>query len=244
MSRKIEDVRSLNDPQRAYKWEVSLPNFGPQNLRTSPDSFLNRQLNTRLGRLAATEINQRASSILGSPLDLINIPPRDFRASFQVEEVQGVPFPGVDREAFYEAGRNTYFPSLEDINSFSIVFYQDASNKIPNYIMQWKRRIINEDGTKNLPKEYKEPIGIKLKNGLNQTVLDVTFKGCFPTQSSGYNLSNQSENLKFTQEFSTDRLIFNSVSETLVSPKDQILDRLERKSRKDINREAGFELLG
>jgi hypothetical protein len=247
MSRTIEEVRGLNDPQKAYKWEIILPDLGTVNVRKSPDVFQDQDF-ARLTGLATTEINQRASSILGGPLDLFSglpLPRPSFKPSLQVEEVQGLTLPSVDREAFYEAGRNTYFPSLEDVNTFSVVFYHDASNNLPRYLMAWKRRIVAENGTKGLPGDYKESITVILRNGYNQITNRFFLEGCFPTSTSGYELNNNSENIKLTQEFSIDRISIDlNVSTNSPTTKQQIEDRLGRKDRQITNSQAGFDLIG
>ena len=241
--RRIEEVRGLNDPQKSYKWDVKLPTFGNINLKTSPDTFINTE-RQRLFRLAGEEINQRASSVLGGPLEVVQRKPQPFDPSFYIKEVQGLTLPNVEREAFYEGGRETYFPSGESINSFTLVFYQDASKRVPNYIFDWKRKIVHEDGTKGLPAEYKNDITIKLRNGLNVVVYEMILQGCFPTIHAGWNLNSQSENLELTQEFSCDRMIIGSVREFQADPKQQIQDRLKSKTRQVVNAEAGFGLIG
>lgn len=243
MPRTIEEIRSMNDPQRSYHWEIFLPNLGTPKPETGTNEGSLKSNFRRLEGLAREEVNQRASSILGAPLEVFTRPTPNFHPNFQVEEVQGIPFPSVEREAFYEAGRNTYFPSIEDIASFSVVFYHDASGNLPEYIQNWKSKIVNLDGTKNLPGYYKYPINIKLLNGLKQEVLNISLKGCFPTQTSGYNLNQQSENLKLTQEFSVDRVFMEPIKTSDADPKQQIEDRLKQKTRQRVNRESGFNLL-
>ena len=206
---KIEDVRNLNDPQRVYKWRISLPSFSFLDPRSVLDKFADK-----IPVFDSPFVNQVVDTQVRDRLSALNIPilsNRSFSPSFQVEEVQGVPFPNSAREEFYEAGKYTYFPSVETIQPFSIVFYQDASNKIPNYIMEWKRRVINNNGTKNLPSEYKMPINIQLLNGNNKITFDITLFGCFPLETTGYDLSNESKNLKLTQSFSVDRVHYNAV---------------------------------
>ena len=221
---KIEEVRSLNDPQRAYKWRISLPSFS----FIDPRSALNR-LADKIPVFQSPYLNQVVDEQLRSRLDVLNIPflsNRSFSPSFQVEEIQGLPFPNCTREEFYEAGKYTYFPSVENIQPFTIVFYQDASNRIPNYILEWKRKVINDDGTKNLPSEYKLPINVQLLNGENKVTLDITLFGCFPLETLGYDLNNESRNIKLTQTFSVDRIKYNPVADIASSFKDAALNRL------------------
>lgn len=244
MATKIEEIRGLNDPQRTYKWRVFLPNFTLPSLRSKLDQF-SGQLPGLNGKPFSNSsvINSQTEALAGGIKQKLDQAAQFFNPSIQVEEVQGFPFPNIDKEAFYEGGRNTYFPSLEDVPSFSITFYQDASNKIPNYIMQWKRRIVNQDGTKNLPSNYKFPINLQLLNGQNKVTLDVTARGCFPTQTDGYNLNNQSENLKLTQEFSVDRIHYNEIFYVRAAVKQNIEDKLSTKAADILNRESSFTFL-
>lgn len=237
--RTIEDVRNLNDPQKSYNWRIFLPRLGDPNINSDNQS-LGSRFEDRIRTIATEQINQRASGILGGPLELIernqgkfgNSPKDKFNPSFQVEEVQGLALPGVDREAFYEAGRNIYFPGLEDQTPFTIVFFQDASDKIPEYIMRWKRKIVAEDGSKGLPYNYKRPIIVHLLNGRKESVLEITLEGCFPTIASGYNLtSSSSDNLKLTQEFTYDRMLLNTLDDIEVDPTKQVARRLFNKTR-------------
>lgn len=233
MATKIEEIRNLNDPQKAYKWRAFLPNFTLPALNSRLQTFAGQIPNITGAKIGGVNfdatIASQTEALANGVRNELNQKAQFFNPSIQVEEVQGLPFPGVDREAFYEAGRNTYFPSLEDVGSFSIVFYQDASKQIPDYIMEWKRRIVNEDGTKNLPNSYKMPINVQLLNGKNKVTLDMTMVGCFPIQTSGYNLVNQSENLKLTQEFSVDRVRFNPVFDVPAAFKQDIQDKLSNK---------------
>lgn len=249
--RTIEDVRNLNDPQKAYNWIVFLPNLNDPNI-SSDNQSLGSRFEDRTRTIVTEQINQRASGILGGPLELIdrnqskhgNSPKDRFNPSFQVEEVQGLALPGVDREAFYEAGRNRYKPGLEDQNPFTIIFHQDASSKIPEYIMKWKRRIVAEDGSKGLPNDYKKTIVVHFLNGRKQSVLKITLEGCFPTISTGYNLaSSSSENVKLGQEFSYDRMLLEPIDDIDVDQTNQVGRRLFNKTREIINKEAGVDFL-
>ena len=249
--RTIEDLRNLNDPQKVYNWRVFLPRLSDPNI-TVDNQSLGSRFEDRVRTTATEQINQRASGILGGPLELIgrnqdklgNSPKDKFNPSFQVEEVQGLTIPGVDREAFYEAGRNTYFPGLEDQTPFTLIFYQDATSKIPEYIMNWKKRIVAEDGNKGLPGNYKKPIIVHLLNGRKQSVFEITLEGCFPTITSGYNLvSSSSDNLKLGQEFSYDRMIIDTPGDIDVDPTNQVGRRLFNKTRQLINQEAGVDIL-
>lgn len=243
--RTIEDVRNLNDPQKSYNFRVFLPALNDPNLKADDRTLAERQ-GQRVTNILTEQINQRASGILGGPLELIDRedPNKRFNPSFQVEEVQGLTLPGVDREAFYEAGRNVYYPGLEDQTPFTIIFHQDASDKIPNYIKKWKRRVVAEDGSKGLPYDYKRSITVQLLNGLKEVVLEMKMEGCFPTISSGYNLaSSNSENLKFGQEFSFDRMVLVSVDDVEVDKAKQVGKRLFNKTRQIVNQEAGVDFL-
>ena len=244
MSTKIEEVRAINEAQKAYKWNIFLPNLSIANLNSRLNQVFG-QVTTESsnGTLFERAIDSQSSALLNGTRNRINQAAQFFNPSMQVEEVQGLPFAGVDREPFYEAGRNTYFPSLEDTSSFSVVFYQDASDKIPSYINEWKRKIVNQDGTKNLPSNYKLPITVQLLNGQNQVTFEIIAVGCFPTLTTGYNLGNQSENLKFTQEFSVDRIDYGPVFDIRGAVKQDLQDRLLSKTAEQIENDSNFNFL-
>jgi hypothetical protein len=234
----IEDIRNLTDPQRSYKWRVILPLIN--------DSLVNAL--TKRSRSAADNLsekvskkNPRAGSIVGDSTSIVGgqIAAKGynvfgFNPSILVEEVQGLPFPSVEREAFYEGGRNTYFPSIEDVQPVTFVFYVDESNRISEYVINWKRLITNEDGTKNLPAEYKKSIRIQLLNGEDEVVDDFRLEGCFPTATTPYNLAQESGRLTLTQEFSVDRVEqlpanFESLGRTLARDKiNRTIDQIDQ----------------
>ena len=242
MAITIEEVRALNDPQKVYKWRVILPNIGLSGLKNRIGQFAG-QIPGINGTPLDNTINSQTEALTNGAKNKADQAAQTFNPSLQVEEVLGLPFFSVDRDPFYEAGRNTHFPSLEDLPTFTIVFYQDASNRIPSYINGWKRKIVNQDGTKNLPSNYKFPITVHLLNGLNQVTYEIQLLGCFPTQTSGYNLTNESENLKLTQEFSVDRVEYGPISDLRGNFKQNQQDKLLRKSRQILNDDANFSFL-
>jgi len=184
MPLSIDSVRALGSPQLSYKWEVVLPTILPKS--PSVNSVTSLVSTIRSGEAG---FNKIASG---------------FNPSFVVEEIQGLPFPSVSNEPFYEGGKNTYFPGLLDIQSVTLVFFHDQSSRIPEYIDSWKKLMINEDQTRNYPKDYKKSIVVSLLTGKNLPIFTYRLLGVFPTQTAPYSLTTTSEPLKFTQEFSVD----------------------------------------
>ena len=226
----IEECRALGDPQKSYKWEVKMPPIGEKSpsLLDSGKSLLNRQAPSGLD---AQAVLRAGSSILNGNLPLNRAALRTFDPSLYVEEVQGMPFPNVDREDFYEGGRKTYFASIEEVGTVTLVLYQDESGRIPKYMMDWKHLIRNQDGTLNYPTNYKKPIVVHLLNGLNVKVGSWRLVGCFPTNTMPYTLNNASDRVTWVQEFSVDRVekldisAESIISETLSNRIKKILPR-------------------
>ena len=200
----IEDVRGLGSPQLAYKWRVTLPTIGDTYFSDTRD-FISSSPRARARNRVSGVVNNAATTT-GISSNSFNSRINGFNPSNFVEEIQGLPFPNVERESFYEGGRNTYFPGLEDLTPFTIVFFQNESSSVQDYIFQWKRKVVNPDGTKNYPREYKKPIRVELLSGRNEVVFEYRLIGCYPTVSEPYSLINTSERLRFTQEFSVDRV--------------------------------------
>ena len=126
--------------------------------------------------------------------------------STSVLEVQGLPFSRIDSEAFYERGSNTYFPGLTDIDRITLVFYQNESSSIYEYVQSWKDLNIDPSGLKSLPDVYKRPIRVNLLNGRNEIVASYRLRGTFPTVTTPFNLDNSSDILTLIQEFSVDSI--------------------------------------
>ena len=237
MSLTLEEVRGLGDPQKSYKWRVTMP-FLSNTPAGKAGNFINKRFNNIKG--SAGNIARKIQPLIGSRIDQTKFNSRlgGFNPSNYVEEVQGLPFPSVDREAFYEAGRNTYFPNLEDIATFSIVFYQDESSKIQDYFFNWKRLIVNQDGTKNYPKDYKHSIRVQYLSGKNKVVFDYRLVGCFPTQTVPHNLINTTDRLTWVQEFSVDRVeIIQSLKDLVI---DTLTDKLKTTNADKIERASNF----
>lgn len=229
----IEEIRGLGGSQKSYKWKVFLPAI-LDPLVNSLDSFVDNRVAQSGSNLA-----RKSSSIISGQIDKSKISLRGFNPSIQVEEIQGVPFPGVSAEPFYEAGRSVNFPGLEEIEPFSISFFQDESPNIPIYIMDWKRLIMNEDGTTNLPSNYKKPIRIQLLDGKNRPTFDYQLLGCFPTSTTPLALTNESGRLTFTQEFSVDRVEILPGSFQQLA-RNEVTDKLRKTTSEQINQLSNF----
>lgn len=232
MSITIEEVRSIRDPQRSYKWKVTLP--PPNNFLS--DSTIKKQ-NTLLSKASRVlnRVNPQVGSVVqevSSFTTRLNLPQlsTSFTPSLYVEEVQGLPFAGVEREEFYEAGRNVYFPSNEDTPPVTLVFYVDQSNNITNYINWWKRAVVNVDGIKGLPVEYKAPILVELLDGTNLVVDSFRLLGCYPTATTPYNLNQESGRLTLIQDFSVDRVEHLPIDSEAIEKK-RIENRLINKGK-------------
>lgn len=245
MSTTINDIRSLPDPQRSYKWRVTFSSFNHTPLQESeskPFSTTKAQLDSFVN--ASTSAGNRLLS--GATSNITGVSPRikdhantksKFNPSLLVEEVQGLSLPNIDREAFYEGGRETYFPSLETVTPVTFTFYQDVTGEVIDYIMQWKRKTITENGLKELPKNYKQDIIVELLNGYNEPIYKFTLSGCFPTATSPYTLNNQSENLKLIQEFSIDRITVQGITTTNQGlKKPDLKDRLDSRIAQEVQK--------
>lgn len=204
MPLSIDEVRELGDPQRSYKWKVILPEDIPIPKKTS--SRQNR------GEKDYFKIISNTKSIVSGDVNVDTVGGvlgvdsfKTHKVSAYVEEVQGLPFNRISSEAFYEGGSNTYFPGMVDIDRVTLVFYQNESSTVPEYIQAWKNLVVLPTGLKNLPSVYKKYITIYLLNGLHGVTFAYKLYGAFPTTTVPYDLDNTSNRIKFTQEFSVDR---------------------------------------
>lgn len=235
MGTTIEEVRSLNDPQRAYKWRIYLPNLSLSALNARVDKFAG-SLPGISGTPFDDTIASQSQALINGAKNKLNSSLQFFNPSLQVEEVQGLPFNNIEAEEFYEAGRTTYYPGRESTDPVSIVFFQDASGRIPDYLHKWKRLIINEDGTKNPPANYKFPITVQYLNGKNKVSYEVTLQGCFPTITTSQNLNQESENIKFTQEFSVQKALPTPILDLEAALKGDLQDRVLSKTNEELLR--------
>jgi hypothetical protein len=202
MALTINDVRNLGDPQRSYKWEVIMPTIGLITLVNN---------NSRKNSYKLT-----GKSTINGTLDVDQ--PRT--ASIFVEEVEGLPFSKIDSEAFYEGGSNTYFPGIKDIDRVTLFFYQNESSYIPAYLESWKSLVVQPNGLRNFPSEYKHDIVVRLLDGRNNVTVAFRLRGTFPTVTTPLDLNYETGRVRFAQEFSIDSselLSANTVGTTAFS---------------------------
>lgn len=113
--------------------------------------------------------------------------------------------PGVTSEPSYKAGSNNYNPSISDVEAFSATFFLDEDASTLEDIMNWKALIQNEDGTYNMPLDYKMDVIAMLLNGRGKEVALFRYGGVFPTTTSPLQGDYaSSERMVLEQQFSVD----------------------------------------
>lgn len=107
---------------------------------------------------------------------------------------------------FYVNGSYLYYPGAHDIESFSMVFYEDDKVTCTKWIQQWKAAIKSFDtGLYNLPKDYKKDMKVQLMDSKNNPIMTVELIGIWPEATSPWSL-NYTDNGRLTvsQSFSID----------------------------------------
>lgn len=122
-------------------------------------------------------------------------------------ETVNLPFPSLNMKPIFAGSKFLQYPGFLEVSAFDITFYEDKAVRSRKYIKAWQERIRNpNDGTYYLPANYKRDMKFVLTDGRGSTpILTVTLQDCWPTMSSGWDLSNNGgQALKVQQNFACD----------------------------------------
>lgn len=119
------------------------------------------------------------------------------------------PFNNIDASGIFMGGGRAYFPEFHDVSAFSIVFYGDSLGKSLKYLWTWKQKVKSfRTGLYSLPNGpdgYKQDFIVALLDAKGDSILELTYKGCWPTDTSPITLDQEgSTRITHSQTFSTD----------------------------------------
>jgi hypothetical protein len=121
-----------------------------------------------------------------------------------VEEVT-LPFVEFEKTSNYKAGKMFHYPHHYSLSSLSIKLYEDTKGKSLQYLNDWKRLVLDgKTGLYNVPSVYKKPIKITIYDSAQNTVLFLTYLGCWIERHDTYALSGESQRINPQVEFSVD----------------------------------------
>lgn len=201
---------SLPNPQflaqSALASKIKMPNIPGLNLPTIGDLF--QLVNGRGGRAEGIleKMHSRPDPVLDIDWDvIISLNGLTIRPEY-VEEVV-LPFPKLESTPVFRAATNIYYPKFTDIGPVSIKLYEDVQLTAQKYIRMWAGKVVNRDGSYNLPYEYKGKITVYPKDATGKRLAQFNLIGCFPTDTDSYTFtSGQTERHVLNQSFSVDSL--------------------------------------
>lgn len=119
-----------------------------------------------------------------------------------------LPFSNVTSGQVFFGGGYNYFPEFHDTSAFTMNFYGDCEGKTIKYLWGWKQKVKSfKTGLYNLPSEYKKDITVMLRNPKGETVLEVTYLGCWPSDTAQIGLDYASnDRVIIPQTFSLDSM--------------------------------------
>lgn len=122
----------------------------------------------------------------------------------------GLPLPFLEQAPQFRAGSRTYYAGTQDVNAFTMQFYEDSKYTMHKWITKWHRLIRDQQtGAYRVAREYKGSMTVALL-GLDETpVMFAAVEGMWPTAPSPLDLSYASpERTQLVCEFSVDDVTF------------------------------------
>lgn len=204
----LNRIRALPDAAPSWRWVAQMP-----NLRNIAGSDL---LTQALGEASGTFIGEIANELTGLAGEAVSQVGRsvinflDLNGGFldvAYTEAAQMPFPEVQAEARFQAGKNNYYPGFNTVSSVSFSFYEDEDYHASKYFEYWHRLIVHKDCTYGYPADYKKQIGVFCYNYINSEtpVFRGYLLGCWPTTRQSWNLTyTESNRIIVTVTFSVD----------------------------------------
>mgnify|MGYP001415159082 CR=1 FL=1 len=199
--KKAIQQRQEIPPQMDYMWRVDLPDLSAyMEERSSSDKVKDGPI------LAIFDDDFIEHSQLNHRITSFDIPTPSF-------EMRKVVAPGA---GWKNAG-------MMDLAPISIKMMEFEDGSTLNYLNTWQSLMINDDGTRNMPVEYKKDIRL---TRLSQSGFDIHIsmcKGCFPIEVGNINYSYESNTVtQYGVTFSVDSI------EHEIIPFDQVRRRMEK----------------
>lgn len=167
------DKKLYDQPKRSYLWAVYLP-----DLTTPPEG-----LESDAG--SASDIEEDFGISAESHTDLLH----------RITSVS-LPFIEFDSETHPHHNKKVSYVSGYGINSdLSLDVIDTDDNLALRYFNAWKNLIKNEDGTFNPPSFYKRNLVYRHLSPSMETLINIKYKGVFPTQISDLTLKYESNEL-------------------------------------------------
>lgn len=199
--KKAIQQRQEIPPQMDYMWRVDLPDLSAyMEERSSTDKVKDGPIWAIFDDdfIEHSQLNHRITSF--------DIPTPSF-------EMRKVVAPGA---GWKNAG-------MMDLAPISIKMMEFEDGSTLNYLNTWQSLMINDDGTRNMPVEYKKDIRL---TRLSQSGFDIHIsmcKGCFPIEVGNINYSYESNAVtQYGVTFSVDSI------EHEIIPFDQVRRRMEK----------------
>lgn len=129
-----------------------------------------------------------------------------FNGDVTYVESVGLPFPSINVKPMFGGATYSYYPGFLEISAFDITFYEDQRARSRQYVQNWQNKIIDPiEKFYYMPIDYKRDIEVELLNNQNQPIMRARLKGCWPTQSSNWDLRYDGNGrITVQQNFSTD----------------------------------------
>lgn len=212
--KKAIQQRQEIPPQMDYMWRVDLPDLSAyMEERSSTDKVLDDVKDDPV-----PSIFKRPSVWAVFDDDFIEHSQLNHRiTSFDI------PTPSFEMRKVVAPGAGWKNAGMMDLAPISIKMMEFEDGSTLNYLNTWQSLMINEDGTRNMPVEYKKDIRL---TRLSQSGFDIHIsmcKGCFPIEVGNINYSYESNAVtQYGVTFSVDSI------EHEIIPFDQVRRRMEK----------------
>lgn len=138
--------------------------------------------------------------------------------------------------SIFREGKERHYAGSYSLDNLRMVFYKDMGNTTLNYLLSWNDSILTrtnyavgsgssgaDDPTTNngkflAPTNYKKDIVFFLISPQRQVIVEMIYRGCWPTNLGSLNLNSNSDRLRYEVEFQVDDVYINvgSLSETTI----------------------------
>ncbi len=112
-----------------------------------------------------------------------------------------------DIEGVFRGGSKSFYPSIINVSTISLSFYEDQLFTSTQYLRAWRDRIGDTGtGLLNYPEEFKRHIKIKALDLAGNAIAIFDYGGCWPVKMPTYNFGSSDAQRTILQnvEFSVD----------------------------------------